>query len=67
MEDKVFVDKDNGRNWNLNGVESQTIGKLEKDTWYKFSSLTMNTKYYKYVYVDHTGKTHIFSLNKANN
>lgn len=66
MEGKVFFDKDNGWNWNLNGVESRTIGKLEKDTWYKFSSLTVNTKYYKYVYVDNTGKTHIFSVNKAN-
>ncbi len=66
VEGKVFFDKDNGWNWNLNGLESRTIGKLEKDTWYKFSSLTMNTKYYKYVYVDNTGKTHIFNVNKAN-
>ena len=65
-KDKVYFDKNNGWNWNVNGIEKPTIGKLENGNWYKFSNLLMNTKYYKYVYVDSIGKTHVFSVNKAN-
>ncbi|WP_417859526.1 hypothetical protein [Xanthomarina gelatinilytica] len=66
IKDKVYFDKNNGWSWNVNGIEKPTIGKLENGTWYKFSNLLMNTKYYKYVYVDSIGKTHVFSVNKAN-
>ncbi len=66
IKDKVYFDKHNGWNWIVNGIEKPTIGKLENGSWYKFSNLLMNTKYYKYVYVDSIGKTHVFSVNKAN-
>lgn len=66
IKGKVYFDKNNGWNWNVNGIEKPTIGKLENGNWYKFSKLLMNTKYYKYVFVDSIGKTHVFSVNKAN-
>jgi len=62
---KVHFNKYNGWNWNLNGEEKQTIGKLENDTWYKFSKL-YSSAIYKYVYVDSIGQTHIFTANLNN-
>jgi hypothetical protein len=64
--DTVFFDKSNGWKWH-NGVDKvSTIGKLERNQWYKFSNLRMNTKFYKYVFIDTEGKAHIFNMNKAN-
>lgn len=65
-KDTVYFDQNNNWNWKVNGIEKPTIGKLENGNWYKFSNLLMNTKYYKYVFVDSIGKTHVFSVNKAN-
>ena len=66
LKGKVYFDKNNGWNWYVNGIKKPTIGNLRNNTWYKFSELTMNTAYYKYVYVDSNGKTHVFSVNLAN-
>ena len=66
LSQKVYFNKDNGWNWNVNGIRKQTIGNLKNSTWYKFSELTMNNAYYKYVYVDSIGQTHVFNVNLAN-
>ncbi|MEO2051842.1 MAG: hypothetical protein ABGX00_08735 [Allomuricauda sp.] len=66
FSNKVYFTKNNGWDWTLNGEKTPIIGKLEKDTWYKFSNLTMNTKFYIYVYIDSVGAAHDFSVNQAN-
>lgn len=78
---KVFFNKDNGwkwlyksslypkqegLNWSSKVQEKAIIGELENNTWYRFSGLKMNTKFYIYVYVDEIGNTHNFGVNLAN-
>ena len=65
LNGKVFFDKYNGWNWSLNGEKKKRIGKLENNTWYKFSHLK-TTAMYKYVFVDSYGKTYIFTVNLDN-
>jgi len=66
FSNKVYFTKSNGWDWTFNGEKTPVIGKLENDTWYKFSNLTMNTKFYIYVYIDSVGVAHNFSVNQAN-
>lgn len=46
--------------------EVDKIGLLENNTWYKFSGLTNNTKFYLYVYIDEKGSPHQYSVNRSN-
>ena len=66
FSNKVYFTKNNSWDWTLNGEKTPIIGKLENNTWYKFSNLTMNTKFYIYVYIDSVGTAHDFSVNQAN-
>lgn len=49
-----------------NKNEIGKIGLLENDKWYKFSGLTNNTKLVLYVYIDESGKSHQYSVNRSN-
>ncbi|UOY06606.1 hypothetical protein L0P88_22120 [Muricauda sp. SCSIO 64092] len=81
LKGKVYFNKDNGwkwlyksslypnqegLNWSSKAQEEVTIGELENNTWYRFSGLKMNTKFYIYVYVDENGSTHNFGVNLSN-
>lgn len=46
--------------------EVSKIGLLKNGTWYKFSGLTNNTKFFLYVYVDEKGLSHQYSVNRSN-
>lgn len=49
-----------------NKNEVSKIGLLENNTWYKFSDLTNNTKFFLYVYIDENGLPHQYSVNRSN-
>lgn len=73
IKDTVYFDKDNGWKWGGRNEYGKSknemkniIGSLENSTWYKFSSLLMNTQFFVYVYVDSLGNTHQFHVNNAN-
>lgn len=57
-------------NWKWIDVDTKNeiskIGSLENDTWYKFSGLTNNTKFFLYVYIDEKGLSHQHSVNRSN-
>jgi len=64
LKNKVYFDKDNGWVWffkNYKGDVRYRIGKLQNDTWYKFSGL-INKPIDYYVYIDSLGKSHIYSV-----
>jgi hypothetical protein len=65
LKGKVFFNKSNGWDWNINGKKKSTIGELKNENWYKFSELHTSA-IYNYVYVDSIGGTHVFTANLSN-
>jgi hypothetical protein len=72
LKGKVFFNKDNGFYWNFGSTyydhkktEKNTIGRLENNTWYKFSDLK-TIAYYVYIYVDNLGELHRYNVNMSN-
>lgn len=68
----IYFDKPNNGFWYATDLRSYTlldeieiIGNLQKKSWYKISDLR-GMQFFKYVYVDSTGKTHSFDRNLAN-
>ncbi|WP_346320279.1 hypothetical protein [Chitinophaga sp. YIM B06452] len=64
---KVFFNKKNNFLWwtTKGDTQIETIGSLQKNTWYKFSSLG-NYPYIVYIYVDSANKVHRFTVNQSN-
>lgn len=72
LEGKLYFNKANGFNWNFGNTyfghkktKKNVIGRLENNTWYKFSDLRP-IAYYVYIYIDSTGEVHRFNVNMAN-
>lgn len=65
LQGKIYFNKNNNFKWYSNNGKTDTIGELEKKTWYKFSKLK-TTPYYVYVYVDSIGKVHRFNIDMSN-
>jgi len=65
---EVYFDKE--YNWKWVDIKSNQIvnkiGLLENNTWYKFSSLSNNTKFFLFVYIDEKGLAHQYSVNRSN-
>lgn len=61
---------DRNYDWKWIDIESKNIvdkiGLLRNDSWYKFSGLTNNTKFYLFVYIDEKGISHQYSVNNSN-
>lgn len=64
---KVFFNKkENFFWWSDKGeTRSETIGNLQKNTWYKFS-LLLGYPYYVFIYVDSANQVHRFDVNQGN-
>ncbi|WP_346320280.1 hypothetical protein [Chitinophaga sp. YIM B06452] len=64
---KVFFNKKNNFLWwtTKGDTQTDTIGTLQKNTWYKFSNL-LTYPYYLYIYVDSTSQVHRFDVNQSN-
>lgn len=64
---KIYFGKDNGFTWrdDVAGKDTNILGNLEINTWYKFSGL-VGYPYFVYVYVDSTNKVNRFDVNMAN-
>lgn len=65
MKGKISFINDNGFNWYSSKGSVDIIGKLQNNSWYKFSNLK-STPVYFYVYVDSEGNTHKFSEDLSN-
>ena len=65
LQDKVFFNKDNGFTWYSADGNTNIVGSLENNTWYKFSDLK-TIPYYIYIFVDNTGKVHRFNVDMSN-
>jgi hypothetical protein len=64
---KIFFNKYNGFTWlnDVSGVDTPTLGDLQKGKWYKFSNL-VTYPYFIYIYVDSLNNVHRFDVNLAN-
>lgn len=68
----IYFNKYNGFYWNTNEWPNnkdsvETIGDLQKNSWYRFSELGLLAHpYFVYVYVDSVNKIHQFDVNLSN-